>query len=116
MSGLWFIIWPPKVYIKFASDNDKNENDNDNDGGRETRIIKDDDLEKLLKCEYEISWIYNKYFGEIRRKCPNQEKWVKIVYVKGSSEWGMQLLDPEERVETYGIVTKPAHGSDKQMR
>uniref|UniRef100_U9TWS2 Uncharacterized protein n=1 Tax=Rhizophagus irregularis (strain DAOM 181602 / DAOM 197198 / MUCL 43194) TaxID=747089 RepID=U9TWS2_RHIID len=31
----------------------------------------------------------------------------------GSSEWGMQWLDPD-RIETYGIVTKPSQG--RQMR
>ncbi|GES76916.1 hypothetical protein GLOIN_2v1639358 [Rhizophagus clarus] len=111
MSGLWFIIWPPKVHISFSSigvdDNKKN-----NDGGRKTKFIRDDDQDRLLECDYEIRWNY-KYFGEIYRKCPNQKKWVNIAYVKGSSEWGMQWLDPE-RIETYGIVTKPSHG--RQMR
>jgi hypothetical protein len=106
MSGLWFIIWPPKVHISFASFDDEN------DGGRKTKFIRDDDQDKLLKCDYEIRWNY-KYFGEIYRKCPKQENWVNIAYVKGSSEWGMQWLDPE-RTETYGIVTKPSPG--RQMR
>ncbi|RIA86572.1 hypothetical protein C1645_779445 [Glomus cerebriforme] len=106
MNGLWFIVWPPKVYISFTSVDNVN-----NDGERETKFINDDYYERLLKCVYEISWTY-KYFGEIYRKCPN-ESWVKIAYVKGSSEWGMQWLDPE-RIETYGIVTKPSQS--RQLR
>ena len=73
-----------------------------------------DQVKILLKCDYEITWNY-KYFGEIYRKCPNQDYWVQIAYVKGTSEWGMQWLD-KERIETYGVVTKPAYGINKQMR
>jgi hypothetical protein len=122
MSGLWYILWPPKVRITFfSSDNDDKEHKNDNDGGRKTKESNfinsiNDEVKILLKCDYEISWNYNpKYFGEILRKCPNQEYWIKIAYVKGTSEWGMQWLDPE-RIETYGIVTKPAYGINNQMR
>ncbi|CAG8612596.1 1228_t:CDS:2 [Funneliformis caledonium] len=114
MSGLWFVVWPPKVYISFVTlDDDDKENNNEE---RKTRFFRDKtgDLEKLLRCEFEIRWDY-KYFGEIYRKCSNKDIWKKVAYVKGSSEWGMQWLDPE-RVDTYGIVTKPAYGRDGQMR
>ena len=59
---------------------------NDGNHGNENN-----DNEELLKCNYEISWAY-KYFGEIHRKCSN-EGWIKVAYVKGTSEWGMQWLD-----------------------
>jgi len=115
MDGLSFVLWPPKVSISFVTSKIFDYDDDDNEK-RETRFIenKNEGLAKLLKCGYEIRWTY-KYFGEIYRKCSNNQDWIKVAYVKGSSGWGLQWLDPE-RVETYGIVTKPAYGRNKQMR